>query len=126
MLAALPSAYRKAIVQFAPVLLAAVVIVQDALAAGTPLNSAGMWWQVLVAGVGAALVYGPPNPWVKTFGSLVTAVAAAVAAALTDNAVTGTELVQITALVLAWAGVGAVPNAPSEAVRPVTGAESVR
>jgi hypothetical protein len=67
MLRALPSAYRKALVQLAPVLLAAFVVLQGAMTDHTPLNDAGMWWQVIVAAVGALLVYGPPDPWVKTW-----------------------------------------------------------
>ncbi len=118
MLQALPSAYRKALIQAAPILLAVLVIVQDAIAKGTPLNSAGMWWQAIVAAVGALLVYGPPDPWVKGLFALVTAVGATVAAALTDNAVTGTEAIQIVVALAAFVGVSAVPNAPAEAVRP--------
>lgn len=118
MLRALPSAYRKAIIQAAPIVLAGLVILQDAIANHTPLNSAGMWWQVAVAVVGALIVYGPPDPWVKALFAFVTAIGATVAAALTDNAVTGTEAIQIGVAALAWLGVAAVPNAPSEAVRP--------
>jgi hypothetical protein len=113
-----PSAYRKALVQLAPVLLAAFVVVQGALTDHTPLNDAGMWWQVAVAGVGALLVYGPPDPWVKTLFALVAAVGATVTGALTDNALTGTEVIQILVALLAFVGVGAIPNAPAEPVRP--------
>jgi hypothetical protein len=118
MFRALPSAYRKALVQLAPVLLAGFVVLQNAITNQTPLNDAGMWWQVLVAVVGALLVYGPPDPWVKTLAALVAAVGATVTASLTDNAVTGTEVLQIVVAIAAFVGVGAVPNAPAEAVRP--------
>jgi hypothetical protein len=121
MLRALPSAYRKALVQLAPVLLAGFVVLQGALTNHTPLNDAGMWWQVIVAVVGALLVYGPPDPWVKLLASLVAAVSAVVAAALTDNALTGTEAVQIIVAIAAFVGVGAVPNHPGEPVRPAEG-----
>lgn len=118
MLRALPSAYRKALIQVAPVLFAGFVVLQGALTNHTPLNDAGMWWQVLVAVVGALVVYGPPDPWVKVLAALVAAIGAAVTAALTDNALTATEALQIGLAILAFVGVGAVPNAPSEAVRP--------
>jgi len=118
MLPALPSAYRKFLIQLAPVVLAGLVVLQHAITDHTPLNSAGMWWQVIVAVVGALLVYGPPDPWVKALAALVAAVGATVAAALTDNAVTGTEVIQIMVALAAWLGVAAVPNHPSEAVRP--------
>lgn len=115
----LPSAYRKMLVQLAPVLLAGVVVIQDAFTRGTPLTNLGLWAQMVVALAAAALVYFPANPWVKLFASLVGAVGAAVVAALTDNVVTGAETLQLVAMTLAWLGVGAVPNAPSEPVRPV-------
>lgn len=115
----MPSAYRKLLVQLAPVLLAGVVVIQDVLAKGTPLTNLGLWAQVVVALAAAALVYFPANPWVKLFGSLVGALGAAVVAALTDNVVTGAETVQLVAMALAWLGVGAVPNQAGEPVRPV-------
>jgi hypothetical protein len=118
MLRALPSAYRKAIIQAAPIVLAGLVVLQGAITQRTPLNDAGMWWQVAVAVVGAVLVYGPPEPWVKTLGALLAAVGATVTAALTDNVLTGTEAMQIIVALAAFVGVGAVPNAPSEPVRP--------
>lgn len=65
-----------------------------------------------------ALVWAPENPWLKVFASLIGAVGAACVAALTDNLVTGTEAIQLISMVLAWLGVGAIPNSPSEAVRP--------
>lgn len=115
----LPSAYRKFLAQLAPVLLAGVVVIQDAIANATPLGNLGLWTQVVIAAAGAAAVYFAANPWVKLFSSLVAAVGAAVAAALTDNAVTLTEAVQITSMILAWLGVGAIPNQAGEPVRPV-------
>lgn len=115
----LPSAYRKFLAQFAPVLLAMVIVIQDAISNSTPLGNLGLWAQVIVAGVGAAAVYFAANPWVKLFASLVAAVGAAVVAALTDNQVTLTEGVQLAAMVLAWLGVGAIPNQAGEPVRPV-------
>lgn len=118
MLRALPSAYRKALVQLAPVVLAGLIVLQGAITNRTPLNDAGMWWQVIVAVVGALLVYGPPDPWVKTLAALLAAIGATVTAALTDNALTGTEALQIIVALAAFVGVGAIPNAPSEAVRP--------
>lgn len=118
MLRALPSAYRKALVQLAPVLFAGFVVLQGALTNKTPLNDAGMWWQVLVAVVGALVVYGPPDPWVKLLAALVAAIGGAVTAALTDGALTGTEALQIGLAILAFVGVGAIPNQPSEPVRP--------
>lgn len=114
----LPSAYRKFLVQLAPVLLAGVVVIQDALTRGTPLTNLGLWAQVVVALGAAVLVWAPENPWLKLFASLVGALGAAAVAALTDNRVTGTEAIQLVAMVLAWLGVGAIPNAPTEPVRP--------
>jgi len=118
MLQALPSAYRKALIQLAPVVLAGLVVLQGAITNHTPLNDAGMWWQVIVAAVGALLVYGPPEPWVKLLAALLAAVGATVTAALTDNALTGTEALQIVVAVAAFVGVSAVPNHPTEPVRP--------
>lgn len=118
MLRALPSAYRKALVQLAPVVLAGLVVLQGAITNRTPLNDAGMWWQMIVAVVGALLVYGPPDPWVKTLAALLAAIGATVTAALTDNALTGTEAMQIIVALASFVGVGAIPNAPAEPVRP--------
>lgn len=109
--------YRKFIVQLAPVLLAGLIVLQHAVTDHTPLTNLGLWAQVVVTLLTAAAVYIPANPWVKLGASLAGAVGAALVAALTDNVVTLAEAVQLAAMVLAFVGVGAVPNTSAPAGR---------
>lgn len=117
MQAVLPAAYRKALIQTAPVLLAGLAVFQDT-DLNSALTSAGMWWQVVVAVAAAALVWLPPSPWLKLGASLIAVLAGTVAAAVTDNLITGTEVIQIVVMIGSFVGVSAVPNASTEPVRP--------
>lgn len=102
---------RKAVIHLAPVALAFVVALQDALTTHGGIRGAAPWWQALVAAGTAVGVYWVGNPWAKAIAGLAGALGSVVAAALTDSAITQAELLAILAALMAWASSSVMRNA---------------
>lgn len=101
----------KSIVQLVMTVLAALV---PALTAG-PLGPAE-WINLVVIGAGVVMVYNAANipgwSYAKLVASAVSAVAVVLTAAITDNAISSAEVIQMILAAAAALGVGAIPNGP--------------
>lgn len=113
-----PSAYRKIGAQVAQILLAGYLVVKQSVDAGAELSNWGVWAAVIVAVLGAVAVYVPADPWAKLAGAFAAAVGQVVIASVSDNAISGDEVLVILGQVLAFAATWLVSNEPSEPVRP--------
>lgn len=114
---------RKAVIHLAPVALAFVVALQDALNTSGGIRGAAPWWQAVVAAATAVGVYAIGGAWGKALAGLAGALGSVVAAALTDNVISQAELLTILTAFLAWTTSAVMRNAdgpvaPSSATLP--------
>jgi hypothetical protein len=100
---------RKAIVSFAPVLLAGLLVLSDAVNSGHAIGGV-TWVSVVLAIAQSAGTFFPSTATAKLAASLAAAIGAALLAAFTDGGVSLAEGLLIGVQFLAWASAGAIPN----------------
>lgn len=100
---------RKALIALIPIFTAGVLVVSAAVNSGHALDGV-TWWSVVTAIAQAVLTYGLNNAVAKAGASLVLALAAVVAAALTHGGISAAEFLLILVQFLAWATAAIVPN----------------
>lgn len=103
---------RKAAITAAPVALAGVLALQDALSKGALLTGGVPWAQAVVAALGALGVYLPGSQWAKFGAGLATAVGSTVVASITDNHVSQAEAMMVLVQTLAFVTAAVAPNKP--------------
>lgn len=100
---------RKVLITLIPIFTAGVLVISSAVNSGHALDGV-TWWSVATAVAQAILTYAPSNAIAKAFASVILALGAVVAAALTHGGISAAEFLLILVQFLAWATAAIVPN----------------
>jgi hypothetical protein len=107
--------FRKSLISLIPIFTAGVLVISSAVNSGHALDGV-TWWSVATAVAQAVLTYAPSNAIAKALASVVLALGAVVAAALTHGGISAAEGLLILVQFLAWATATIVPNGAHPAI----------